>query len=84
MPIERGIFDGEVRVVKDGRTDFSALQAELSSGRQQALVLYLFNLLFTSLPTSAACSCRSGQEFPKHRCRKPMGPCRIYRSIPKI
>jgi bifunctional non-homologous end joining protein LigD len=46
LPIDRGIFDGEVCVIKDGRTDFSALQAELSSGRQRSLVFYMFDLLF--------------------------------------
>jgi bifunctional non-homologous end joining protein LigD len=46
LPTERAIFDGEVCVIKDGRTDFSALQAELASGRQRSLVYYVFDLLF--------------------------------------
>jgi bifunctional non-homologous end joining protein LigD len=46
MPVERAIFDGEVVVIKDGRTNFSELQAELASGRQRAMVYYAFDLLF--------------------------------------
>ena len=30
IPVERAIFDGEVVVVKDGRTNFSELQADLA------------------------------------------------------
>jgi ATP-dependent DNA ligase len=52
LPIERGIFDGEVCVVKDGRTDFSALQAELSSGRQRALEFYAFDCSTWTASTS--------------------------------
>ena len=33
LPIDRAIVDGEVVVIKDGRTDFGALQAELAAGR---------------------------------------------------
>jgi hypothetical protein len=32
IPVERAIFDGEVVVIKDGRTNFSELQAALASG----------------------------------------------------
>ena len=46
IPVERAIFDGEIVVVKDGRTNFSQLQAELASGRQRALAFYAFELLF--------------------------------------
>lgn len=46
LPIDRAIIDGEICVIKDGRTDFSALQAELGSGRQRSLVMYCFDLLF--------------------------------------
>ena len=46
LPIDRAIFDGEICVVKEGRTNFSALQAELAAGRQRSMVLYLFDLLF--------------------------------------
>jgi bifunctional non-homologous end joining protein LigD len=46
LPVERAIFDGEVVVIKDGRTNFSELQAELASGRQRAMVFYAFDLLF--------------------------------------
>jgi bifunctional non-homologous end joining protein LigD len=45
MPGE-AIFDGEVVVVKDGRTNFSELQAELAAGRQDRLVYYVFDLLY--------------------------------------
>jgi bifunctional non-homologous end joining protein LigD len=33
-------------VVKDGRTNFSELQAELAAGRQDKLVFYAFDLLY--------------------------------------
>jgi bifunctional non-homologous end joining protein LigD len=44
IPVERAIFDGEVVVIKDGRANFSALQAELASGRQSQMVFYAFEL----------------------------------------
>jgi hypothetical protein len=37
---------GEVVVIKDGRTDFSELQAELGAGRQDKLDFYPFDLLY--------------------------------------
>src|SRR3984885_7293522 len=46
IPVERAIFDGEVVVIKDGRTNFSELQAELASGRQRGMAFYAFDLLF--------------------------------------
>jgi bifunctional non-homologous end joining protein LigD len=46
LPVDRLVIDGEICVIKDGKTDFSALQAELKSGRQRALVFYAFDILF--------------------------------------
>src|SRR3954454_23196347 len=40
------IIDGEVVVVHEGRTNFSELQAELASGRQDRLGYYAFDLLW--------------------------------------
>src|ERR1700748_3793025 len=40
------IFDGEVVVVHEGRTNFSELQADLANGRQDRMVFYAFDLLF--------------------------------------
>jgi ATP-dependent DNA ligase len=40
------IIDGEVVVIKDGRTNFSELQAELAAGRQDKLVFYAFDVLY--------------------------------------
>lgn len=40
------IVDGEVVVIKDGRTNFSELQAELAGGRQSRLEYYAFDLLY--------------------------------------
>lgn len=45
-PFEKAIFDGELCVVQDDRTDFSALQAALTAKKQSALVYYVFDLLF--------------------------------------
>jgi bifunctional non-homologous end joining protein LigD len=45
IPVERAVFDGEAVVVKDGRTNFSELQAALASGRQDAMSLLVFDLL---------------------------------------
>jgi hypothetical protein len=42
----QAIIDGEVVVIKDGRTDFSELQAELAAGRQDRLAFYAFDLLY--------------------------------------
>ena len=46
IPVERAIFDGEVVVIKDGRTNFSELQAALASGRQGSMEFHAFDLLF--------------------------------------
>lgn len=42
----QAILDGEVAVIKDGRTNFSELQAELAAGKQDRLVFYAFDLLY--------------------------------------
>jgi bifunctional non-homologous end joining protein LigD len=42
----QAIFDGEVVVIHDDRTNFSELQAELASGRQDRLRYYVFDLLW--------------------------------------
>jgi bifunctional non-homologous end joining protein LigD len=42
----QAIIDGEVVVIKDGRTNFSELQAELAAGDQDRLVFYAFDLLY--------------------------------------
>jgi bifunctional non-homologous end joining protein LigD len=46
IPVERAILDGEIVVVKDGRTSFSELQAELAKGNQDCLLFYAFDLLY--------------------------------------
>jgi bifunctional non-homologous end joining protein LigD len=46
IPVERAIFDGEVVVVHEGRTNFSELQADLASGKQRRMIFYAFDLLF--------------------------------------
>ena len=46
IPVERAILDGEVVVIKDGRTNFSELQAELASGKQRGMQFFAFDLLF--------------------------------------
>ena len=40
------IFDGEVVVVHEGRTNFSELQADLAKGRQDRMLFYAFDILF--------------------------------------
>jgi bifunctional non-homologous end joining protein LigD len=42
----QAILDGEVVVIKDGRTNFSELQVELAAGNQDELVYYAFDLLY--------------------------------------
>ena len=42
----QSIFDGEAVVVHEGRTNFSELQADLASGRQDRILFYAFDLLF--------------------------------------
>src|SRR5260370_36042152 len=39
----QAILDGEVVVIKDGRTNFSELQAELGAGKQDRLYYYVFD-----------------------------------------
>lgn len=46
FPIRTGLFDGEIVVESgNGATDFSALQADLSEGRSDRFVYYVFDLL---------------------------------------
>ena len=42
----QSIFDGEAVVIHEGRTNFSELQSDLASGRQDRIVFYAFDLLF--------------------------------------
>jgi bifunctional non-homologous end joining protein LigD len=42
----QAIIDGEVVVIKDARTNFSELQAELAAGDQDRLQFYAFDLLY--------------------------------------
>jgi bifunctional non-homologous end joining protein LigD len=42
----QAIIDGEAVVIKDGRTNFSELQAELAAGRQDLIQFYAFDLLW--------------------------------------
>ena len=42
----QAIFDGEVVVVHEGRTNFSELQADLAAGRQDRMAFYAFDLLY--------------------------------------
>ena len=46
IPVERAVFDGEIVVVKDGRANFSELQADLATGRRDRLAYYAFDLLY--------------------------------------
>ena len=46
IPVERAILDGEIVVIKDGRTSFAALQAELARGNQDSLSFHAFDLLY--------------------------------------
>jgi bifunctional non-homologous end joining protein LigD len=46
IPVERAILDGEIVVVKDGRTSFSELQAEIAKGNQDGLLFYAFDILY--------------------------------------
>jgi bifunctional non-homologous end joining protein LigD len=46
IPVERAIIDGEVVAIKDDRPNFSELQADLASGRQQRLTSFAFDLLY--------------------------------------
>jgi ATP-dependent DNA ligase len=46
ITVEKAIFDGELCVVHQGRTNFSELQADLAAGKQECLVFYTFDLLF--------------------------------------
>lgn len=43
--VDQAVVDGEIVVVVDSRTDFSALQADLAAGRQDRLLFYAVDLL---------------------------------------
>lgn len=45
IPVRSAIFDGELVVAEDNRTNFSELQADLASGRKDRLAYYIFDLL---------------------------------------
>jgi bifunctional non-homologous end joining protein LigD len=45
IPVQ-AIVDGEAVVIKDGRTNFSELQAALAGGRQGRMEYYAFDLLY--------------------------------------
>ena len=40
------IFDGEIVVIHEDRTNFSELQADLAKGRQDRMLFYAFDILF--------------------------------------
>lgn len=40
------ILDGEIIVEKDGRPNFSELQADLAAGRHHRMVYYAFDILY--------------------------------------
>ena len=42
----QAIIDGEAVVIKDGRTNFSELQADLAAGKQDRIHFYAFDLLW--------------------------------------
>ena len=47
LPVGTGLIDGELVVENDsGASDFSALQADLSAGRNDRFVFYAFDLLY--------------------------------------
>lgn len=47
LPVETAIIDGEIVVERDtGASDFSALQHDLSEGRDDRFVFYAFDLLY--------------------------------------
>ncbi|WP_404535538.1 non-homologous end-joining DNA ligase [Bradyrhizobium ottawaense] len=43
--IDQAVIDGEIVVIVDSRTDFSALQADLSAGRHDRMLFYAFDLM---------------------------------------
>src|SRR5690242_398923 len=43
IPVSSAIFDGELVVTVDNRTNFSELQADLASGRKDRLAYYIFD-----------------------------------------
>src|SRR5581483_6823131 len=46
IPVSSAIFDGELVVTENNRTNFSELQADLASGRKDRLAYYIFDLLY--------------------------------------
>ena len=46
LPAERIILDGEVIVEKDGRPNFSELQADLANSRYDRMTYYAFDILY--------------------------------------
>jgi hypothetical protein len=54
IAVKRAIFDGEALAIKDGRTNFPELQAELASGRQRGMVFYAFGFPIVLLQSASA------------------------------
>lgn len=46
LPAERPILDGEVIVERDGRPNFSELQADLANNRYDRMTYYTFDILY--------------------------------------
>ena len=46
IPVRSAIFDGELVVAENNRTNFSELQANLASGRKDRLAYFVFDLLY--------------------------------------
>jgi bifunctional non-homologous end joining protein LigD len=61
------IIDGEAVVIKDGRTNFSELQAALAGGRQGLIEYYAFDLLYLD-----GCDLRAVPQIERKRLLKDL------------
>jgi bifunctional non-homologous end joining protein LigD len=68
------IFDGEIVVVDDNRTNFSLLQADLADGRKDRLALYLFDILFLDGRDLRGAPLVQRKEVLEGLCRKLRSP----------
>jgi DNA ligase D-like protein (predicted ligase) len=67
LPAKRGYLDGELCGVRaDGKTSFSLIQAASDSGNTDALVFYLFDLLYIDGEVISAAPLRERKERLRH------------------
>ncbi|CUT11458.1 ATPdependent DNA ligase EC 6511 clustered with Ku protein LigD [Bradyrhizobium sp.] len=62
LPADQAVLDGEIVVVVNQRTDFSALQADLSAKRQNRMLFYALTCCTWTVMTCAGSRCANASD----------------------